>query len=125
MIMGIGIDLIEVDRIAKAMQQTARFQSRLFTAAEIAYCDQQAVPAQHYAARYAAKEAFFKALGTGYRDGLSFQEIEIVLNELGRPTIRVSGKCAEYLQENGAGPTQLSLTHTAHYACAVVVIEKL
>ena len=125
MITGIGIDLIEVDRIAQAVQQSARFRSRLFTAAEIAYCDQQAVPAQHYAARYAAKEAFFKALGTGYRDGLSFQEIEIVLNELGRPAIRVSGKCAEYLRENGIDSMQLSLTHTAHYACAVVVMEKL
>lgn len=124
MINGIGIDIIEVDRIAHVMQRTPRFKNRIYSQPEIEYCERQAQPAQHYAARFAAKEAFFKALGTGYRAGLTFQEISIELNQLGKPVIILHGKSAEIAQQEGCEIIHLSLSHTANYACAVVIIEK-
>jgi holo-[acyl-carrier protein] synthase len=125
MINGIGIDLIEVARIAQVMQRTPRFIARVFSPTEREYCQRQALPAQHYAARFAAKEAFFKALGTGYREGLSFSEISIEVNPLGKPTMLLRGKTAEIAHQKGCEAIHLSLSHTADYACAVVLIEKL
>ncbi len=124
MIYGIGIDLIEVRRIALALQSTARFKTRIFTAEEISYCEQQAYPPRHYAARFAAKEAFFKAIGKGYRDSLAFSEVSVSNDELGQPHLQLSGKCAAFAQENTLSNFYLSLTHTADYAAAVVIIEK-
>lgn len=125
MLSGIGIDLIEVERIAQALQKTSGFKNRIFTAGEIAYCERQPFPEQHYAARFAAKEAFFKALGTGYRNGLRFDEIEVLQDPLGKPTIQLSGRCAEAAEKLTASHIHVALTHTAAHACAVVVIEKL
>ncbi|MCX7731551.1 MAG: holo-ACP synthase [candidate division WOR-3 bacterium] len=123
MISGIGIDLIEVARIRQALERFgSRFQTRVFTPAEIAFCERLTDKYPSYAGRFAAKEAFSKALGTGLRGAISWQEIEICDNERSRPSIRVTGRAKEIL----AGRTvHLSLTHLRDYAAAVVVICEL
>jgi len=124
MIYGIGTDLIDVDRVAKQTGGDTRFKEKIFSAREIAYCESFNVnKAQHYAARYAAKEAFFKAIGTGYRGGLAFHEISIENEELGKPSIVLSGKALEYADQHAFGKIYVSLSHLAEYASAVVIIE--
>lgn len=124
MILGIGFDLIEVARIAKQLDSDSRFKEKIFSAAEIEYCESFRVnKAQHYAARFVAKEAFFKALGTGYRGGLAFNEITIINDDLGKPTIRLSGKTEDYARQNQFGEIYVSLSHLRELAGAVVIIE--
>ncbi|MEO0067725.1 MAG: holo-ACP synthase [candidate division WOR-3 bacterium] len=121
-VFGIGIDLVEVKRIREAMESYGeRFKKRVFTPREIEFCEGITDKYPSYAARFAAKEAFSKALGTGLRGRVSWQEIEICDNERTRPTIKVSGKAAEILKDR---KVHLSLSHIAHYAAAVVVIEE-
>ncbi len=120
MIFGIGIDLIEVARIRQALERFgSRFQNRIFTPAEIAFCEKLDDKYPSYAGRFAAKEAFSKALGTGLRGRISWQEIEICDNERSRPSVRVTGRAKEIL---GDRTVHLSLTHIRDYAAAVVVI---
>ncbi len=124
MIYGIGTDLIEVDRIAKQVDGDTRFKEKIFSAREIVYCESFKVnKAQHYAARYAAKEAFFKAIGTGYRGGIAFHEISIENDELGKPSIELSGKALEYADQHAFGKIHVSLSHLREYANAIVIIE--
>lgn len=124
MIIGIGFDLIEVARIAKQVDGDSRFKEKMFTSAEIEYCESFRVnKAQHYAARFAAKEAFFKAIGSGYRGGLAFNEIAIVNDELGKPLLRLSGKTEEFAQQRQVGEIHVSLSHLRELAGAVVIIE--
>jgi holo-[acyl-carrier protein] synthase len=124
LICGIGTDLIEVARIAKQIDGQGRFKTKLFTKNEIEYCDSfKANRAQHYAARYAAKEAFFKALGTGYRGKLTFTEISIENDDLGKPEIVLSGNTKVLAEDKGFANIQVSLSHVKEYACAVVIIE--
>lgn len=123
MIFGIGIDCIEVARIEARVREGDVFVEKLFTARERAYCAARHHPAQHYAARFAAKEALFKALGTGWRGGLAWQEVEIVNEENGRPRLEVSGSVAEFAARQGIARMHVSLTHVRELACAMVVLE--
>ncbi|HQH56888.1 MAG TPA: holo-ACP synthase, partial [Candidatus Marinimicrobia bacterium] len=104
MIYGIGIDLIEVERIARQLIGKTHFREKIFSPNEIAYCEEKSNQAEHYAARFAAKEALFKALGTGWRGGLNFAEVEILNDDLGKPAFNFLGKTSQIIEE-------LNLTH--------------
>ena len=125
MIVAIGIDIIEVARIREVLQRTPRFRERVFTAAERAYCDSRgAVAAQHYAARFAAKEAMLKALQTGWRGGISWQDVEIASRESGAPYLILHGLVLELFNSSGATAAHLTLSHTTEHAIAQVILER-
>ena len=123
MIFGIGTDLIEVARIAEKMEKKAGFKELVFSADEIIYCEARTFKYEHYAARFAAKEAFLKALGTGWRSGTAFNEIEIYNDEEGKPELRFHGITATTVSELKLGKVLVSLSHLKTMACAMVVIE--
>jgi holo-[acyl-carrier protein] synthase len=123
MIVGLGSDLLDVARVEQKLQEDSGLAATLFTPPEIRYCESQRHPAQHYAARFAAKEALLKALGTGWRDGLSWHEIEIRRDELGRPVMVLSGKVEQLARERRVARVHVSLTHTAAFAAATVILE--
>jgi holo-[acyl-carrier protein] synthase len=123
MIYGIGIDLIEVKRVARLVEGGIRFKERIYTARERAYCDQKRHGAQNYAARFAAKEAFFKALGTGWRGGLTFQDVEILNDEYGKPEIVLHNKAREAAERLRISRIHVSLTHIKEMASSVVTLE--
>ena len=125
MIVSIGIDIIEVVRIREVLLRTPRFAERVFTTAERAYCDSRGVvAAQHYAVRFAAKEAALKALQTGWRGGISWQDAEISARESGAPFLIFRGQVLEVFNKFGATATHLSMSHTTQHAIAQVVLEK-
>lgn len=124
MIIGIGTDIIEVDRVEKHIESGFGFKEKVFTDKEIAYCEAKARKGQNYAARFSAKEAFLKAIGTGLRHGISFTDIEIVNDDLGKPEINLYGKAREIAQQIGATNIQVSLTHLKEVVNAMVIIEK-
>lgn len=124
MILGIGIDTIEVARVAKDVDGSNGFKERYFSAREIKYCDPKRGRARNYAARFAAKEAFFKALGTGCRGGLSFREVEIVNDRLGKPGIVLRGRTKELCRKYRIRSVHVSLTHIKDYSSAVVITER-
>ena len=124
MILGLGIDIVEIDRIERAASRHGgRFLRRIFTEAEREFADSTARPAEHLAARFAAKEAAAKALGTGVAGGVRFREMEVVREGSGKPSMRLSGRAAERARELGATRVHVSLTHTRSHAAAVVVLE--
>jgi holo-[acyl-carrier protein] synthase len=124
-IISIGIDIIEVARIREVLARTPRFVARVFTAAERSYCDSRgAVAAQHYAARFAAKEAVLKALQTGWRGGIAWQDVEIASRESGAPYLIFHGQVLELFGKSGATSAHLSMSHTSEHAIAQVVLEK-
>ena len=124
MIVGSGIDLVEIGRIQHSMDRYgSRFLDRVFTGAEQAYCLRKRKAAESFAARFAAKEAGAKALGTGIRNGVSWLEIEVVREAGGRPTIRFHGRAAQVAARLGVARAALSITHTAALAMASVVLE--
>jgi len=124
MIVGIGIDQVEVARMAGFLERWPdRGPARVFTREERSVCGRRAAPAECYAARFAAKEAFVKALGSGLAPGMRWREIEVVSGAEGRPRLRISGRAAERLREAGGRSLHLSCTHDAGMAAAVVVIE--
>lgn len=123
MIVGLGTDLIDVDRVEQKLRDDPGLAEELFTPSEIRYCEGKHQPAQHFAARFAAKEALLKALGTGWRDGLSWREIEIHHDELGRPLMVLSGKVEELARDRNVLRIHVSLTHTASHAAACVILE--
>ena len=126
MIVAIGIDIIEVARIREVLARTPRFRERVFTAAERAYCDSRgAVAAQHYAARFAAKEAALKALQTGWRGGISWQDVEVASRESGAPYLVFHGPVLELFKNSGAATAHLSISHTSEHAIAQVVLESV
>src|SRR6476646_1554355 len=125
MIVAIGIDIIEVARIREVLLRTPRFAERVFTPAERAYCDSRGVvAAQHYAARFAAKEAALKALQTGWRGGISWQDVEICARESGAPYLIFRGEVLAVFEKFGASATHLSISHTSEHAIAQVVLER-
>ena len=125
MIVSIGIDIIEVARIREVLLRTPRFVERVFTQAERAYCDSRgAVAAQHYAARFAAKEAALKALQTGWRGGISWQDVEVSAHESGAPYLIFTGQVLEVFEKFGATQTHLSMSHTTQHAIAQVILER-
>lgn len=118
-VLGIGVDLIEIDRIAAALEKRPRFAERCFTEAEHAYCAGKAFPPQHYAARFAAKEAVGKALGIGMT---RWREVEVVRGR-GAPTIALHGRYAERARQLGVDRVHVSLTHGRDSAMAFAVVE--
>ena len=124
MIYGIGTDITEVDRMEKAVSRNNSFKDRVFAPDEQDYCEGNAITFQHYAARFAAKEAFLKAFGTGLRNGLELNEIVVVVDELGKPSIELRGTTKQTCAEAGIGDIHLSLSHIKETAIAFVVIEK-
>jgi holo-[acyl-carrier protein] synthase len=124
MIAGVGIDLIEVERIEEKLKKGNGFRDLVFSETEIAYCEQKANKFEHYAARFAAKEAFFKALGTGWLNGTSFNEVAVVNDENGKPGIVLSGETAVTVRAMGFTNILVSLTHVKAMASAAVVVEK-
>ncbi len=124
MIVGIGTDLAEVSRVRAAIERYgARFIQRIFTPAEIAYVDRKANKYERYAARFAAKEAGMKAIGTGWSRGVRWQDFEVSNKPSGEPTLRFHGAAAEIAAQRGAVNVVLSLTHTVEMAMAVVILE--
>jgi holo-[acyl-carrier protein] synthase len=124
-IVSIGIDIIEVARIREVLIRTPRFAERVFTAAERAYCDSRGVvAAQHYAARFAAKEAALKALQTGWRGGIGWQDVEVAARESGAPYLIFTGQVLEVFEKFGATATHLSMSHTSEHAISQVVLER-
>ena len=126
-ILGTGIDLIEVDRVERAITRPltgARFRARVFTLAEVTYCESRGRPRyQSYAGRFAAKEATMKALGTGWNRNVGWGEIEVVRQRGHAPTIRLSGKTADFARKRGITGFHLSITHSATTAMAHVIAE--
>jgi holo-[acyl-carrier protein] synthase len=124
-IISIGIDIIEVARIREVLLRTPRFADRVYTAAERAYCDSRGVvAAQHYAARFAAKEAALKALQTGWRGGISWQDVEISAHESGAPYLIFRGEVLAVFEKFRATATHLSMSHTSEHAIAQVILER-
>lgn len=122
MILGIGTDIIEVKRIEKALQNEA-LKVKAFTEREIDYCEKDK-SYQSFAARAAAKEAFFKALGTGWRDKMEITEVEILNDELGKPAVSLHGEALRVFKEKGGVHIHVSLSHIKEHAVAFVIIEK-
>jgi len=124
MIVGTGIDIAEVPRVAESIERFGeRFLRRVFTEDEIRYCDSKANRAERYAARFAAKEAAMKALGTGWNHGVRWRDVEVFRKPGSRPTIRFHGKAAEIAAHLGAKNIALSLSHTPAHAIANVILE--
>ena len=125
MIVGTGIDIAEVPRIREVIERHGeRFLKRIFTEGEIQYCESKANRVERYAARFAAKEAGMKALGTGWNHGVRWRDLEVARKPGGRPTLVLHGKAAEFAAKLGATNIALSLTHTAEQAFAQVILEK-
>jgi holo-[acyl-carrier protein] synthase len=124
MIVGSGIDAVEIKRIKQSIDRFGqRFLDRVYLDAEQAYCQQKRNAAESFAARFAAKEAAAKALGTGISHGVTWREIEVVREPSGRPTVRFHGRAACMAEHLGVIRSNLSLTHTAEIAVASVVLE--
>lgn len=114
---------MDVARVRNAMERDSGFRDEVFTPVEIQYCESKTHKHQHYAARFAAKEAFLKALGTGWQFGIRFTQIEVQNNELGAPTIILKEKAKEFAQEKGITKILVSLAHIKDFATAIVVLE--
>jgi|WP_141677934.1 holo-[acyl-carrier protein] synthase len=119
---GIGIDIIEIERIKDAILSKDRFKDRFFTESEIAYCELHKSPWVHYAGRFAAKEAIVKALGTGFR-GFKWQDIEIIKDELGKPKVRLHNQANNLAKELGITEIIISISHSRDYAVANAVVK--
>jgi holo-[acyl-carrier protein] synthase len=116
----VGLDVIEIRRVSDALERYAAFRERCFTEAERAYCDSRPNPAQHYAARFAGKEAVGKALGFGVARAFAWKDVEIAGRP--KPDVRLSGRVAQWARRVGAGPIDLSMTHSKDIAAAVCVV---
>jgi holo-[acyl-carrier protein] synthase len=125
-IISIGTDIVEVHRIRETIERTPRFVERVFTENERAYCDSKgAAAAQHYAARFSAKEAALKSLGTGWAGKIGWQDIEVRSNERGAPYLEIKGGALEVMNSLGATAIHVSLSHTTEHATAQVILEKV
>lgn len=123
-IAGLGTDLARIGRFARLLtEKRAGVLQRIFTSGEREYALAKKDPAPHLAARFAAKEAFLKALGLGLREGLSWHDVEVVRDRLGKPSLHLSGRAAEILAERGIATAHLSYSHDGDYAVATVVLE--
>ena len=120
---GIGTDIVDVSRMREKIEKDGGFRQFVFSPEEIAYCGRQTFPAEHYAARFAAKEALLKALGTGWANGIAFNEISIEHDDKGRPSFRFIGETAATMAKTGSTTFHVSLSHERDKALAFVVIE--
>lgn len=124
MIYGIGTDIVEVQRVEDKIRKRNGFLELVFTPHEIAYCEQQAASYEHYAARFAAKEALLKALGTGWGNGgVNFNEIEIRNDAAGKPELHLTGNAADRYAQLNIKQILVSLSHIKSTAVAMVIIE--
>ena len=124
MIVGLGVDISEVDRIREAIDRHGRrFLERVFTPAEITYCNRHRDPAERFAGRFAAKEAAMKALGTGWSNGVRWVDIEVTRLPSGRPTLTLHGMAGEIGKRLGLRQASLSITHSGNTALAQVIFE--
>ena len=123
MILGLGIDLVETERLAQALARTQGFEARVFTEGESADCAARGDRVQALAARFAAKEACLKALGTGWAQGLGFRQVEVVREDGGPPRLKLHGAAAERAASMGVTRIHVSLSHQPGAAAAVVVLE--
>lgn len=125
MIYGVGIDTVDITRFERFVRENnLPLLERLFTGGEHEYCRARKQSAQHYALRFAAKEAFLKAVGTGLRDGLSWKDMEVVNDHLGKPDLVLHGRASEVFSSLGLSRCFLSLSHDGNAAVAVVVLER-
>lgn len=122
MIFGIGLDAIDVKRIERQLSHEAGLMEQLFTPNEIAFCTSRVHAGPHFAARFAAKEAFLKALGTGWRGGIAFTDVEITVTP-GQPCLALHGKARELCDHRGITKAHLSLAHPTSIASAIVILE--
>ncbi len=118
---GIGVDMLEIARMEKVLERRPSFAKRVFTKSERAYCERMARPAQHYAARFAAREAVLKALGTGFSRGVGLADVSVRNNEAGRPEVVLSGRAQQIAEEQGVREVALSLSYTHDVAVASAV----
>jgi len=124
MIFGIGIDLVEVARIDGILKKwDEKFTKRIFSGDEIIYCEKKASPSIHYAARFAAKEAFLKCLGSGIWSGLTLKDVEVFNNRDGKPELKLHEKLKDKINGMGITDMYISISHTDNYATAVVIFE--
>jgi len=124
MIVGLGLDIAEIDRIEAAIKRHgAPFLERLFTPAEMAYCESHKGKYERYAARFAAKEAAMKALGTGWSHGVRWRDIEVARQPSGKPTLRLAGVAADIAKRMGVKNISLTITHSGNLALAEVIFE--
>lgn len=118
---GLGVDLVEIDRMRSILARTPSFERRVFTEGEAEYCNGHADSATHFAARFAAKEAAVKALGCGFAEGIGLTDVEVANNPKGRPVLVLHGKAAEKADEMGVTDMPLSISHTENDAVACVI----
>lgn len=124
MIVGTGVDIVETSRIEEALERHGeRFARRLFTPGEIEYCERFRNRAERYAARFAAKEAAFKALGTGWREGVRWLDVEVTHRPSGKPELLLNGRAGQLAQELGVARMALSISHSDRYVVAQVIFE--
>jgi holo-[acyl-carrier protein] synthase len=124
MVTGIGIDIVEVRRIRKALEGSGAMVKRVFTPVEIKYCSgRKQNQYEHFAGRFAAKEAALKALGTGWQGGIRWTDVEVSVDEMGKPQLAFHGKALQLFGEGGAKRALLSITHSSEHAVAVVVLD--
>jgi holo-[acyl-carrier protein] synthase len=123
MIYGIGIDIVKIERMEKVVKKWGeKFLTRVFTEGEISYCYKKKIPYLSLSVRFAAKEAFIKAIGSGIP--LSFSDIEVLNSDRGKPFLKVSGKLEDFFEKNQIKKVHLSLSHEHEYGVAVVVLEQ-
>ena len=124
MIFGIGVDIVQISRIASIRNRWGdRFLQRVFTKQEIKYCFLRKNPSPHLAARFAAKEAFLKALGTGYAQGVRWKDIEIIRNSSARPKVELHSRTKTLCQSHGINRIHLSMSHDGDYGLGQVILE--
>ena len=124
MIYGIGVDLVDIKRLEKVIDRWGkRFVNKIFTAGETDFCLGRSQPTPHFAMRFAAKEAFSKAIGLGMKKGIRWRDIEITQNSNGKPGLNITGKALEYCDKGGIGGRYVTLSDEADYCIAVVVLE--
>ncbi len=124
MILGTGVDIVETPRIQQALERHGeRFSKRLYTPGEIAYCEKFKNKAERYAARFAAKEATFKALGTGWREGVRWLDVEVTHQPSGKPELLLTGRAEQLARQLGVTRTAVSISHADRYVVAQVIFE--
>ena len=124
MIIGIGVDMIETERVEAKISKEGGFREHVFAASEITYCEKQANKSEHYAARFAAKESLLKAMGTGLPGGVILNEVAVTHDEGGRPVFTFHGSTEKLMEAKKYSAIHLSVSHLKNIACAMVVIEK-
>jgi len=123
MIIGIGVDIVQIERVRKLVENYSEFMHQVFTAREIEFCQAKADSASSYAARFAAKEAMMKALSTGWNEKVNWLDIEVINEEQGNPILKIKGRTLKLMKKMGVYQTHLSLSHERDYAIAFVVLE--